>query len=58
MGLITVGLAEIKVGAAAPNGVMPTGMTKIGKVYKDSCKINQEASEVTEHFEEGHAAPV
>ena len=39
MGLITVGLAEIKVGAAASNGVMPTGMTKIGKVYKDSCKI-------------------
>lgn len=58
MGLITVGLAEIKVGAAATNGVMPTTMAKIGKVYKDSCKINQEASEVTEHFEEGHAAPV
>ena len=58
MGLITVGLAEVRIGKAAPNGVMPTGMTKIGKVYKDSCKISQEASEVTEHFEEGHAAPV
>ena len=58
MSLVTVGLSEIKVGTAAPNGTMPSSMTKIGKVYKDSCKISQEASEVTEHFEEGHAAPV
>lgn len=48
------------VGAAAPNGVMPTvsSMKKIGKTYKDTAKINQEAAEATEHFEEGNAVPV
>lgn len=55
--LITLGLCEIKVGAAAPNGTMPTDLTKIGKTYKDTAKINQENSDVTEHFEEGHSAP-
>lgn len=44
------------VGAAAPAGVMPS-LNKIGKTYKDSCKLNQAASEVTEHFEEGKASP-
>ena len=57
MGLITLGLSQIKVGEAAPNGVMPTTLNKIGKVYKDTCKINQDATDVTEHFEEGMAAP-
>jgi hypothetical protein len=55
--LITLGLCEIRVGAAAPNGTMPTDMTKIGKTYKDTCKIAQESSEVTEHYEEGKPAP-
>lgn len=55
--LITLGLCEIKVGAAAPDGTMPTEMTKIGKTYKDTCKIAQESSEVTEHYEEGKPAP-
>lgn len=55
--LITLGLCEIKVGEAAPNGTMPTEMTKIGKTYKDTCKIAQESSEVTEHYEEGKPAP-
>jgi hypothetical protein len=55
--LITLGLCEIRVGAAAPNGTMPTEMTKIGKTYKDTCKIAQESSEVTEHYEEGKPAP-
>lgn len=55
--IITIGLAQIKVGAAAPNGTMPGELTKIGKVYKDTCKIAQDASDVTEHFEEGKAAP-
>ena len=55
--LITLGLCEIKVGVAAPDGTMPTEMTKIGKTYKDTCKIAQDAAEVTEHFEEGVAAP-
>lgn len=30
---------------------------KIGKVYQDTAQINQDASEVTEHYEEGAAAP-
>ena len=57
MGAITIGLAQIKVGAAAPNGTMPTSLTKIANTYKDTCKMSQDAAEVTEHFEEGMAAP-
>jgi len=57
MGLITLGLVQIKVGEAAPNGTMPTALTKIGKTYKDTAKIAQDASDVTEHFEEGKSAP-
>lgn len=55
--LITIGLSEIHVGTAATNGTMPGSMTKIGKTYKDSCKLNQDAAEVTEHYEEGKASP-
>lgn len=55
--VITIGLAKISVGAAATSGTMPTSLEKIGKVYKDSCKIAQDAAEVTEHFEEGKSAP-
>jgi hypothetical protein len=54
---ITLGLSQIKVGTAAPNGAMPTDMAKIGITYADTAKINQETAEVTEHFEEGKAAP-
>jgi hypothetical protein len=36
---------------------MPTTVAKIGKTYKDSCKLAQPTSEVTEHFEEGKGAP-
>ena len=57
MGQITIGLAKISVAEAAPTGTMPTVLTKIGKVYKDTCKINQDTADVTEHFEEGMAAP-
>lgn len=57
MSVITLGLCQIKVGAAAANGTMPSNMAKIGKTYKDTCKIAQDAAEVTEHFEEGKAAP-
>lgn len=58
--IITLGLSEILVGKAAPNGVMPatSTMKKIGKTYKDTAKLNQDAAEVTEHFEEGNAVPV
>lgn len=55
--LFTIGLARIAVGVASPNGTMPSELTKIGKVYKDTCKIAQDAAEVTEHFEEGKSAP-
>lgn len=55
--LITLGLCEIQVGAAAPNGTMPTTLAKIGKTYKDTAKIAQDSSDVTEHYEEGKAAP-
>ena len=55
--LITLGLAEIQVGAAGANGVMPGSMAKIGAAYRDTCKLAQAASEITEHFEEGKAAP-
>lgn len=55
--LITLGLCQIKVGTAAPDGTMPVDLSKIGKTYKDTCKIAQESAEVTEHYEEGMAAP-
>ena len=57
MGLITLGLSKISVGEASPLGVMPTALTKIGKTYKDTAKLSQDAADVTEHFEEGQAAP-
>ncbi len=55
--LITLGLCEIQVGAAGADGKMPVEMGKIGKTYKDTCKIAQDAADVTEHYEEGMAAP-
>lgn len=55
--LITLGLCEIQVGAASPSGVMPKILAKIGKTYKDTAKIAQDSSDVTEHYEEGKAAP-
>ena len=57
--MVTLGLAEILVGTASEAGTMPeeSTMTKLGKTYKDTAKFSQEASEVTEHFEEGRAAP-
>jgi hypothetical protein len=57
MALITLGLAEILVGTASEAGTMPVSPTKIGKTYKDSCKLVQGTSDVQEHFEEGKAAP-
>lgn len=57
MSLITFGLSQILVGAASPDGIMPGSLIKIGQVYRDTCKIAQEASEVTEFFEEGKSAP-
>ena len=55
--LITLGLCEIQVGEASVAGTMPVSLTKIGKTYKDTCKIAQDSADVTEHYEEGKAAP-
>ena len=55
--VITLGLCEIQVGAASAAGTMPQQMAKIGKTYKDTCKMTQDAADVTEHYEEGKAAP-
>jgi len=59
MSKFTLGLCEIKVGEASAAGTMPSGsgLTKIGKTYKDTAKITQANSDVTEHYEEGKAAP-
>lgn len=56
---ITLGLCQILVAAASAAGTMPakSEMTKIGKTYKDTANINQDAADVTEHFEEGKSAP-
>ena len=55
--LITLGLCEIQVGEASVAGTMPVSLTKIGKTYKETCKIAQDSADVTEHYEEGKAAP-
>ncbi len=66
MSILTLGLCQIKVGAVdrdedtnVATGTMPTAtsMLKIGKTYKDTAKIAQATADVTEHFEEGKAAP-
>lgn len=60
MSTVTLGLTEILVGTAAPDGKMPlaTAMKKIGCVYRDTVKFSQEASEAIEHFEENNAVPL
>lgn len=55
--MITLGLSQIEVGVAAADGTMPVSMAKIGKTYQDTCKLAQDAADVTEHFEEGKASP-
>jgi hypothetical protein len=57
MGTISLGLSEIKVGVASTAGTMPETMSKIGKTYKDTCKLTQDKAEVTEHYEEGKSSP-
>ena len=58
MSTYTLGLCEIKVGTVdSSTGEMPTTLAKLGKTYKDTAKITQNASDVTEHYEEGKAAP-
>lgn len=57
MSLISLGLAEIQVGKIAEDGGEATSYTKIGKTYQNTCKLQQETADVTEHYEEGQAAP-
>jgi len=57
MGVISLGLSEIRIGVAAADGVMPASLTKIGMTYQGTAKLTQDKAEVTEHFEEGKASP-
>lgn len=57
MGFISLGLSEIQVGKVAADGGEATEYTKIGKTYQNTCKLQQEKADVTEHYEEGQAAP-
>lgn len=57
MATVTFGLAQILVGEASAAGTMPASPTKIGQVFKDTCKIAQETAEKNEFFEEGQSAP-
>ena len=57
MGVISLGLSEIQVGKIATDGGEATEYSKIGKTYQNTCKLVQEKADVTEHYEEGQAAP-
>lgn len=57
MSLISLGLSEIQVGQIEADGGEATSYTKIGKTYQNTCKLQQETGDVTEHYEEGQAAP-
>lgn len=56
--VITLGCSQISFGVAAPDGNFPVSVAKMGKLTKETCKITQDKSEVTEHFEEGKATPL
>ncbi len=56
----TYGLKGIYVGTADPStGAVPAmaNLTKLGEVYQETCNFNQDDPEITEHREEGVAAP-
>lgn len=59
MPTITLGLSQINVAEGRRDGTKPAAgeLKKIGKTYKNTCKISQEKSEKTEHYEEGRIAP-
>lgn len=57
MGLISLGLTEIQVGAISEDGGEAKTYKKIGKTYQNTCKLVQESADVTEHYEEGQSAP-
>ena len=56
----TYGLKEVLVGTAdASTGTVPAigNLLKLGEVYQETCSFNQDDPEITEHREEGVAAP-
>lgn len=67
--MITLGLSKIVVAdamdlssATSKSGVLAaletlTSVNKIGKTYKDSCTINHDKADSTDHYEEGKSAP-
>lgn len=57
MGVISLGLSEIQVGAIAADGGEAESYTKIGKTYENTCKLVQEKADAVEHYEEGQSAP-
>ena len=57
MGYISLGLSEIQVGAIEVDGGVSKSFKKIGKTYQNTCKLQQDNGDVTEHFEEGQSAP-
>lgn len=57
MSLISLGLSQVQIGKIGADGGEATTYKKLGKTYQNTCKLTQESAEVTEHFEEGQAAP-
>lgn len=57
MSMISLGLSEIQVGTIATDGGEAESYIKIGKTYQNTCKLQQDNAEVTEHYEEGQSAP-
>jgi hypothetical protein len=57
MGVISLGLTEIQVGAIAADGGEATTYTKIGKTYEKTCKLAQDKSDTQEFYEEGRSVP-
>ena len=57
MGLISLGLTEIQVGAISEDGGEAKTYKKIGKTYQNTCKLVQESADVTEHYEYVQSAP-
>jgi len=57
--VFTLGLSQVIVGEKQPDGAVidESLQEKIGMVYEGTCGLNQAESEVTEHKEEGAAAP-
>lgn len=56
---IIIGLQEVKVGTAAPDGSLTglTSATKLFKVYQNSCTISTDDPDITEFYEENKSVP-